>query len=105
MSATQSGFADCITAAFIDEAQSRREILVPRRAAEGCHSAVVSEGKARSGHVADLISQVSESTVSATQSGFTDCITAAFTAEDHVAVQSASGATRVSAFLEVVLKL
>ena len=42
--------------------------------------------------------------MSATQSGFTDCITAAFTAEDHVAVQSASGATRVSAFLEVVLK-
>ena len=41
-SATQSGFADCITAAFIDEVQSRREILVPRRAAEGCHGDVVS---------------------------------------------------------------
>ena len=109
VSATQSGFMDCITAAFTDEDQPMRETTVLRRYLlpalsstrlkrdednsmressvssglrewrRGCHGDGVSEGKARSGHALDLSFEVSDGTVSATQSGFIDCITAAFT--------------------------
>ena len=88
-----------------------RVLMCSLRLARGCHGDGVSERKARGGHVPNLTLKLRESTVSATQLSFTDGITATFTAEDpsmrksSIAVQSAIGAPRVSAFLEVVLKL
>ena len=50
---------------------------------KGCHGDVVSEGKARGGHVLAPTSKLGKGTVSATQLSFTDCITAASTDEDQ----------------------
>ena len=80
-----------------------RVLMCSLRLARGCHGDGVSERKARGGHVSELTFNLREGTVSATQSSFTDCITAAFTAEDQSMRQSSANSRNSGAMRETTV--